>query len=112
ILLAREYLCDFRRFVRHSASFRLDTRDKLKAKIVRQCHIIEKGLALREPRITLSRFRARTLMADIDVFISNYGWHPLVEDVVVALRHFARFLQEEHMMSADGVSAEELLELV
>lgn len=109
VILAREYCHDFQRFVRHSASFDLNTKEKLTARIVRQCHIIEKGLALREPAETLSRFRVRPLMNDIELYISKHGCGPLTQCALSALRDLGQFLVRENIISADGFSAETLM---
>lgn len=108
-MLAWEYFSDFYRFVRHSASFKVDTKEKLRAKITRQYHIIEKGFALRNPETTLSRFRVKPVMDDIDTFISSYGVDSVVRNALSALYEFGRYLETENSKSVDGVTAESLL---
>lgn len=67
------YNSDRRRYLAYSAVAAADTRTKLRARLIRQYHILEKGLALRDPSGIFDRFRVGSFLADIRVYLATYG---------------------------------------
>lgn len=70
---------DRKKFKRFSASYRMDTREKMKAFLVKEYHAVEKGLALPKPRIGFGQQRISNLIECLYLYIDKYG----VDDVVV-----------------------------
>jgi nitroreductase len=96
---------DLRRFRKHSAVLSQGTAIKLGAKIIRQTHIIEKGLALRDPLVTLRLFRPDPLVADMEEYLERWGNQEFLHHAAMALQSYIELCGDPRAMSLrDGLA--------
>jgi nitroreductase len=94
--LAAHHLYDFNRFLRWSAvGDRVDTRSKLRAVITMDYHRIEKGLALKEPRVGFGREVIQRLCANLTTYQAKYGFDETCQIAVNALTAYYQFNQAQ-----------------
>ena len=75
IRMARPYFdYDMRRFVKYSGVFSRETREQLRAYVIMQYHIIEKGLTMPDRRLGFGKDVMRRLMSHIDEFEKRFGF--------------------------------------
>lgn len=72
-LLVVELFNDYRRFSRHSVNFRNCSTTQLQASLAAATHGIEKGLALREPRLWFGRDKIVTLVELLQEYVRLHG---------------------------------------
>lgn len=82
------YVSDWSRFRKHSAARGARTQRALRARLVRQYHIVEKGLALPDPYVTLSRLRVGPLIDDLEQYSHRYGEDGVTAAARQALREY------------------------
>jgi nitroreductase len=73
IRLARNYLYDASRFKRYSADRSSLSRENLRALITMDYHRIEKGLALRDPRVGFGSWFLPRLLSNLQTYLAAYG---------------------------------------
>lgn len=71
--LKKAYKYDLKRFLRHSNSVDNDTSIKLIGLIIRQYHVIEKGLTMPQTRLGFGELVLLDLIDNCILFISKYG---------------------------------------
>jgi nitroreductase len=89
--LAHNYLYDLRRFRRHSANRAELSRENLRALITMDYHRIEKGLALREPRVGFGSWFMPRLLANLETYRAAYGADQVVFVTLNALSAYLDF---------------------
>jgi len=77
-----DYLYDYRRFLKLSASTGLLTRENIQAYLIKEYHAIEKGLALRHPRPGFGAVRISNLIKVLNEYVAKFG-KDSVSDVTV-----------------------------
>lgn len=92
----RSFLYDLERFVKHSnvEYKRFENTDKLIAKIISLYHVIEKGLALEEPRLRFGKPRIEMLMRCITIYTSRIdknNWDTQVHSALSVLDEYLKF---------------------
>lgn len=80
--ILKDYMYDFKRFVRLSASSGLLTQEKMQAYLIKEYHAIEKGLALRYPRPGFAAIRISNLIKILSQYIATFG-RDSVSDVTI-----------------------------
>ncbi|TRZ46027.1 nitroreductase family protein [Robertkochia solimangrovi] len=74
---------DKKKFEKNSASFNLNTNEKLKSFLIKEYHAIEKGLALQRPKVGFGQERIKNLIEYLSYYIDEYG----VDDVIVVTKN-------------------------
>ncbi len=72
-LLIGAYYYDYKRYKKFSATKNLNSRVKFLGQIIKEYHIIEKGLTMPEPRLGFGRDRIFLLCDHCESYISLYG---------------------------------------
>ena len=67
------YYYDFKRFIKYSSSREIHSKTNLEAKIVMDCHTIEKGLTMPEPRLGFGKDLLFRLIGNCEQFLIKYG---------------------------------------
>ncbi|WP_228035359.1 nitroreductase family protein [Oculatella sp. LEGE 06141] len=92
--LSANYIYDFRQFLKWSAvGDRLDTQTKLRAVITMDYHRIEKGLALREPKIGFGRDVIQRLLTNLKRYQTAYGLDETCQIAINTLTAYYQFNQ-------------------
>jgi len=91
IRLARHYLYDRSRFRRHSAIRSTLSRENLRALITMDYHRIEKGLALRDPRVGFGEWFLPRLLSNLQTYHAAYGPDRILLVALNALAAYVRF---------------------
>jgi nitroreductase len=91
VRLAHNYLYDLRRFRRHSANRAELSRENLRALITMDYHRIEKGLALRDPRVGFGSWFMPRLLANLETYRAAYGPDQVVFVTLNALSAYLDF---------------------
>lgn len=74
VKLILNYLYDFKRFWRwYSGNEKSKSKTQLQAVITKNYHGIEKGLALKEPRVGFGEKKINTLISNLSKYIDKYG---------------------------------------
>jgi nitroreductase len=89
--LARNCFHDFDRFRRFSADRPSSSRENLRALIAMDCHRIEKGLALRDPKPGFGAWFHDRLLSNLRRYLERYGPDPIVRVSLNALSAYAVF---------------------
>ncbi|WP_165040326.1 nitroreductase family protein [Dysgonomonas sp. ZJ709] len=72
ITLFLAYKHDFERFYKYSATQKMDNRIKLLGKIIKDYHVIEKGLTMPTPRLGFGQDKVVILIANCLLYLSKY----------------------------------------
>lgn len=73
IHVLKGYHYDFRRYYKFSDTNGSDTSSKLIGKIIREYHVIEKGLTMPQTRLGFGKELVLSLCADCKTYLTNYG---------------------------------------
>lgn len=90
-LLVRNFVYDYRRFVRASYLNGAVSRESRKAQIHLLAHTLEHGLSLRDPRPAFGLPKAAELIAGTERYIADFGLDASAEIAVKALGAYAAF---------------------
>ncbi|WP_157967375.1 nitroreductase family protein [Paraliobacillus zengyii] len=69
--IIRNYIYDFKRYLKHSSSVADSKRLKLEAQITAKYHVIEKGLSMPEPRVGFGKDKVNLLISLIERYIDS-----------------------------------------
>jgi nitroreductase len=88
-LAVPEYYYDLKLFYRHSASMGMNSSTKLISRIVKEYHIIEKGLTMPESRLGFGKVVLFKLIDNCLKFISLYGMdHPQLKHALAVILEY------------------------
>ena len=71
--LIAAYIYDLKQFIKHSDTFETNTSIKLIGKIIKEYHVIEKGLTMPESRLGFGKELIKTLSKDCLEYIEKYN---------------------------------------
>ena len=90
--LTSNYFYDLKRFLRwSSANEKVNTQTQLRALITMDYHRIEKGLALKEPRVGFGQDVIQRLLSDLPKYLEKYGFDETAQitlNTLFAYYHF------------------------
>lgn len=89
--IIKDYVYDYRKFNRESASFKLKNREMMQAYIIKEYHAIEKGLAMLEPRPGFGAERVSALADVVGTYITCYGIDAVTSTTAFTLREYLNF---------------------
>lgn len=98
--IIKDYIYDYRKFNRESASFKLRSKEMMQAYILKEYHAVEKGLALREPRPGFGGPRIGALADIVDDYVTKYGIDAITDMTAYTLREYLNFDEGHHQVSA------------
>ncbi|RXG25990.1 nitroreductase family protein [Leeuwenhoekiella marinoflava] len=90
------YALDSEKFKSYSASFDLDSKEKLQSYLIKEYHAVEKGLALPAPRIGFGVARIRKLIVNLNFYIDQYGIDEVATDTIAVLEEYKTFDTENN----------------
>lgn len=91
LYLAAAYKYDYTRYNKYSASNGFTNQIKLEGQIIKQYHVVEKGLTMPEPRLGFGRDNVNLLSNNCLLFISNYGLTSQVEHAISVIIEYYEF---------------------
>ncbi|WP_316819931.1 nitroreductase family protein [Pedobacter gandavensis] len=100
--IIRDYVYDYRKFKRESASFKLRNKEMMQAYILKEYHAVEKGLALSEPRPGFGGPRIGALADIVEDYLTKYGVDAITDMTADTLREYLDF-DEGHAQVAPGL---------
>lgn len=89
--IIKDYVYDYKKFNRESASFKLRSKEMMQAYIIKEYHAVEKGLALREPRPGFGIERINALADVVEEYVNCYGVDPVTAITAFTLREYLNF---------------------
>ncbi len=89
--IIQDYVYDYRKFNRESASFKLKNKEMMQAYIIKEYHAIEKGLAMLEPRPGFGAERVSALADVVGTYITCYGIDAVTSTTAFTLREYLNF---------------------
>lgn len=89
--ITKDFYFDYQKYLKNSASLRLDNKEKLESYIIKEYHAIEKGLALREPRKGFGISRVNKMIDLIYQYINEYGKDNTTNISISALREYIQY---------------------
>jgi len=96
--MIRDYIYDYKKFKKESASFQLKNKEMMQAYIIKEYHAIEKGLALRDPRPGFGIARISALADIVKEYVGNYGIDPVTDTTAFTLREYLNFDQSHQQV--------------
>lgn len=99
--IIKDYIYDYRKFKRESASFKLRSKEMMQAYILKEYHAVEKGLALREPRPGFGAPRIEALADIVDDYVGKFGIDAITEMTAFTLREYLSFDDGHNQVSAE-----------
>ncbi|MBE0471969.1 MAG: nitroreductase family protein [Methyloprofundus sp.] len=92
IVLPFNYGYDFYRYIRYSSTFsKLNNKNKVRALLIKDFHVIEKGLSLSKPRPGFGQVVVKRVIRYTALYIENYGVDSVVISSLNALIEYQRF---------------------
>lgn len=91
-----DYMYDFLRYIKYSASLLKNDQSSLKSFIIREYHAIEKGLALPDPRPGFGKKRILELINKVEFYIQTYSIDLVVQNTISALIEYLHFNQQKN----------------
>lgn len=82
---------------------RLSQKTHYEAYLTKQYHVVEKGMALPDPKAGFGKHKIDELIRRLEQYISLYGENELTDNIVSVLNEYAKF---NNKMSADGSAVE------
>ncbi|MDZ8187299.1 MAG: nitroreductase family protein [Nostoc sp. ChiSLP02] len=97
--LLSNYAYDFGRFVRNSSvsvkhpatNLQVETKTQFQARMTIDYHSIEKGLAMKEPRVGFGREVIQRLLSNLPIYLKKYGFDETVQITLNALLAYYSF---------------------
>ena len=91
ISLISAYKYDYIRYNRYSASSGFTDKIRLESQIIKQYHVVEKGLTMPEPRLGFGVDNIILLSNNCLLFLSTYGLTPQVEHAISVIVEYYEF---------------------
>jgi len=99
--IIKDFVYDYRKFNRESASFKLRSKEMMQAYIIKEYHAIEKGLALLEPRPGFGAARISALADVVEEYINCYGIDSVTSITAFTLREYLNYDAPYNQIPAD-----------
>lgn len=89
--VARDFLYDYKRFIRKSGSLGLDNKQSMAAFLIMEYHAIEKGLTLRTPKPGFGVERISRLIDTLEIYLAKFGVDMNTDVTVSTLKEYVLF---------------------
>ena len=100
------------RLMKYNASFRTDTdKEKMQYSILRENHVLEKGMSLRNPRRGFGQSKVTMLLRRIEKYIQKYGTND-TDFLSTPMATIGNYVAEMHTQHVAIQSIEELLKKI
>ncbi len=104
---AKAYLYDFRKNIKFSSAIRYDdTQLKLVSTIIRNYHVVEKGLTMPETRLGFGKDRINILCDDIILYIKKYGLdNDQIHHAIGVLLEYDHLHRQNNFILSDNIQS-------
>ncbi|MCI1683195.1 MAG: nitroreductase family protein [Bacteroides sp.] len=102
--LKAAYRYDLKRFSKYSDTLNTDSSQKLVGKIIREYHVVEKGLTMPEPRLGFGREVLITLAEDCIEYVNRYNTdEPQLLHAIGVILEYETFHSERKFQLSDDI---------